>query len=568
MLQIGSVIDGKYKILNEVGRGGMSIVYMAINERANKTWAIKEVRRDGVQDYEVVKQGLIVETDLLKRLDHPNLPSIIDVIEDQDTFLIVMDYIEGKSLDKVLREHGPQDQELVVKWARQICDVLGYLHSRKPPIIYRDMKPSNVMLKPDGNIVVFDFGIAREFKEGRVADTTCLGTRGYAAPEQYGGRGQTDPRTDIYCLGATMYHLLTGHNPSEPPYEIYPIRHWNPALSSGLEEIILRCTQQNPSDRFQSCAELMYALDHYSELDYDYRKRQNRRWVSFLATMGLTAACAAGAAGFYTAETTLKASSYDQYMLNAVSAADTEERFASYMNAIELEPEDEEAYLGILQNCFLEDGEFVGDEQKQFMEMLGTGPQGGRTHEDSLRSNAEGYARFSYEAAMAYFYYNTEGSKNSAIKWLSIAQEAESLTEQQRERASLLFQIASYYNDLGAMNLAGDSQVSYADYWRDMVEVTAGNLVERDNAMTALVMYGEMLNLISTNSTELRDEGISREELLDEIAYIRERLENDIVIEDSNRAQLSGKFEEVMEAAETAQKRVETVYAVIGGGEA
>ncbi len=106
MLQIGSVIDGKYKILNEVGRGGMSIVYMAINERANKTWAIKEVRRDGVQDYEVVKQGLIVETDLLKRLDHPNLPSIIDVIEDQDTFLIVMDYIEGKSLDKVLREHG------------------------------------------------------------------------------------------------------------------------------------------------------------------------------------------------------------------------------------------------------------------------------------------------------------------------------------------------------------------------------------------------------------------------------------------------------------------------------
>ena len=100
------------------------------------------------------------------------------------------------------------------------------------------------------------------------------------------------------------------------------------------------------------------------------------------------------------------------------------------------------------------------------------------------------------------------------------------------------------------------------------MEVTAGNLVERDNAMTALVMYGEMLNLISTNSTELRDEGISREELLDEIAYIRERLENDIVIEDSNRAQLSGKFEEVMEAAETAQKRVETVYAVIGGGEA
>lgn len=149
MLEIGSLVDGKYKILNVVGKGGMSVVYLAMNERANKQWAIKEVRKDGVQDFEVVKQNLIVETDILKNLNHPNLPSIIDVIDREDSFLIVMDYIEGKALSDVLKEYGAQPQEYVIEWAKQLCDVLGYLHSRVPPIIYRDMKPSNVMLKPE-----------------------------------------------------------------------------------------------------------------------------------------------------------------------------------------------------------------------------------------------------------------------------------------------------------------------------------------------------------------------------------------------------------------------------------
>ena len=221
MLEIGSIIDGKYKILNKIGQGGMSVVYLAMNERANKQWAIKEVRKDGVKDYEVVRQGLIAETDILKRLNHPHLPSIIDVIDRDDTFLIVMDYIEGKALDYWLKKEGAQPQERVVEWAKQICDVFGYLHSRKPPIIYRDLKPANVMLKPDGQIMIIDFGTAREFKETSIEDTSCLGTQGYAAPEQYGGHGQTDARTDIYTLGATMYHLLTGHNPSLPPYEMY-----------------------------------------------------------------------------------------------------------------------------------------------------------------------------------------------------------------------------------------------------------------------------------------------------------------------------------------------------------
>lgn len=136
-----------------------------------------------------------------------------DVLEYKDIFLIVMDYIEGRPLSLTLQEQGAQSQEVVVAWAKQLCDVLEYLHSRKPPIIYRDMKPANIMLRPDGRVMLIDFGTAREYKEEHVEDTICLGTVGYAAPEQFGGNGQTDARTDIFCLGRTLYHLLTGHKP-------------------------------------------------------------------------------------------------------------------------------------------------------------------------------------------------------------------------------------------------------------------------------------------------------------------------------------------------------------------
>ena len=283
MLQIGSVLDGKYKILQEIGHGGMSVVYLALNERANKTWAVKEVRKDGGNDKSVVSQGLVAETEMLKKLSHPNLPSIIDVIDKDDSFIIVMDYIEGGSLQKRLEKMGPQNADDVVKWSLQLADVLGYLHSRKPPIIYRDMKPSNVMLKPDGNVCLIDFGTAREYKQTSSGDTTWLGTRGYAAPEQFGGHGQTDARTDIYTLGATMYHLLTGYSPADTQFIIYPISRFRPELAgTGIEKIVAKCCQPDPKDRYQSCAELTYALEHVHDEDDTVRKSRNRKWYSFL----------------------------------------------------------------------------------------------------------------------------------------------------------------------------------------------------------------------------------------------------------------------------------------------
>lgn len=293
MMRAGTVIGGKYEILKKIGQGGMSIVYVAMDTRLNKQWAVKEIKKSKNQDTKTLLRSLQREANILKMVDHPVLPRIVDIINYKGTIFVVMDYIEGRTLSEVLKKEGPQPQDKVVEWAKDLCKALDYLHSMNPPIIYRDMKPSNIMVKPDGKVKLIDFGTAKEFDVESLADTTALGTRGYAAPEQFGdakGRGihKTDARTDIYSLGATLYHVLTGRNPSEPPYVIKPIREWNPLLSGGLEKLIIKCTMADPQDRYQNCTELLYALEHYEELDDAFRKESFRKMRSFFVSAVIT----------------------------------------------------------------------------------------------------------------------------------------------------------------------------------------------------------------------------------------------------------------------------------------
>lgn len=533
MLEIGSIIDGKYKILNKIGQGGMSVVYLAMNERANKQWAIKEVRKDGVKDYDVVCQGLIAETDILKRLNHPHLPSIIDVIDRDDTFLIVMDYIEGKSLDHWLKKDGAQPQEKVVEWAKQICDVLGYLHSRKPPIIYRDLKPANVMLKPDGQIMIIDFGTAREFKETSIEDTSCLGTQGYAAPEQYGGHGQTDARTDIYTLGATMYHLLTGHNPSLPPYEMYPIRRWNPALSSGLEKIVLKCTQRNPNDRYQNCAELMYALEHYGELDSAYRRKQSIKWKSFVASCALTVVSLAGSIGFKVAESKTIKNSYDGYISEATKVTTQEERADYYEKAIKIDPEREEGYLELLDlfvyGADKNERDFNRDETAEMTAILGYKGTGNRTNESYFERNKEGYDEFAFRMGVYYFYYYEGGGsagKSMAQPWFEKAQKGTTLDADKLQLAERFAKISGYYASLDSSDETGyGSSASYGDYWTDLTNLTDGDISKVVNTKTAVAIYEELIARINENAVDFKRAGVTKDQMMDKLSNTKTRLE-------------------------------------------
>lgn len=267
MEEVGTVIDNKYEIIELIGQGGMSEVYLVMDNHLNIPLTAKKLRKNADdKDNKVIVQSAIAEANLIKRINHPAIVRIYDIINNYDAVYIIEEYIKGETLGKILDEHGAQSQELVIEWGIQLCDALSYLHALEPAIIYRDMKPANIILTPSRNIKLIDFGIAREYKPNNIADTSALGTVGYAAPEQYGGKGQTDVRTDIYCLGVTLYHLVTGQNPCEPPYEIYPIRQWNPQLSADLERIIVKCTQRDPDSRYQNCGELMNELNHCAEL--------------------------------------------------------------------------------------------------------------------------------------------------------------------------------------------------------------------------------------------------------------------------------------------------------------
>lgn len=527
MLEIGSIIDGKYKVLNKIGQGGMSVVYLAMNEKANKQWAIKEIRKDGKQDIEVVKQNLIAETDILKKLNHPNLPSIIDVIDADDTLLIVMDYIEGNSLSSALKEFGAQPQEYVIEWAKQLCDVLGYLHSRKPPIIYRDLKPSNIMLQPNGQICLIDFGTAKEFVNDNVEETSCLGTRGFAAPEQYGGKGRTDARTDIYCLGATLYNLVTGKSPAEPPYEMKPIRMWNPALSSGLEEIILKCTQQDPAQRYQSCGEIMYDLEHYQELDDEYRNKRKHRFAGFVTTVVMAVIMFVVAGFALYKEKSIKIDTYQSFIEQAGNTDVESDIVSNYKKAIELDPTNEEAYIKLLKYYLENDndnGILSNDESKQLIEILNTKSSGNKTNEESLQTNVSGYSEFAYEMGKAYWY-NYGSTDSEAIGQASLATrwfgKVELLKDESNkneyENAKIYAKIGEYYAKLGTIDKAGDATVSYSDYWNDLVALYEE---PTDNQITRLYMMRSILCAFHSYTKEFKEANISKNSMLEFTARI------------------------------------------------
>lgn len=284
-----STFNDTYEIKSVIGEGGMSTVYLAEHKRLHTRWAVKQVAKQ----QQSARFDFLAESNILKRLQHPMLPRIVDIFEDEQYIYIVEDFVEGVTLEHKLREVGRIDEKTGLQWLRDLCGAFQYLHGQTPhPIIYRDMKPANVMIQPDGKLKIIDFGIAREYKQESNADTTYIGTRGYAAPEQF-GTAQTDARTDIYALGVTMYHALTGKSPYEPPYEFVPARQLNPTLSHGTEYILNKCVRAEPVDRYQSVDELLDDLDHIYKFDKAWKKVQTVKRVRVVTIVALLAVSAA-----------------------------------------------------------------------------------------------------------------------------------------------------------------------------------------------------------------------------------------------------------------------------------
>jgi outer membrane protein assembly factor BamB/tRNA A-37 threonylcarbamoyl transferase component Bud32 len=266
-LQPGDTLQGRYQIVGTLGSGGFSSVYKARDMRfpnVTKLCAVKEmvISSPDPQLRELTIKSFEREASMLAMLDHPAIPDISDYFTEEDRSYLVLDLIRGKDLDQWLEETTELlDPVLLVEWAIQLCDALDHLHNQKPqPIVFRDVKPTNIMLDQYGRIVLIDFGIAKVFEMGDKG--TMIGTEGYSPPEQY--RGRAEPAGDIYALGATLHHLLTRQDPRlEPPFTFNerPIAKVNPKVSPQLEAIIMRCVSYDPMDRYPNARALKEALE-------------------------------------------------------------------------------------------------------------------------------------------------------------------------------------------------------------------------------------------------------------------------------------------------------------------
>jgi serine/threonine protein kinase len=249
-----------YMIEQVIGRGGMGAVYRVKRMADNSTWALKEMRPFANTPQEEIEENTRLfkqEVQLMRVLDHPNLLTIAESFEYDQRPMMVMEFVPGKTLEDRMRDMNvPMLEQQVIAYGIQLCRVLHYLHSQEPPIIYRDLKPPNIMIRPDGILKLIDFGVARTYKKRQSKDTIAMGSAGYAPPEQY-GKGQTDARSDIYALGATMLHLLT----NLPPVPLQPpkpgkIRELNHSVSETTEQVIIKAMSIHREERYRSCEEM------------------------------------------------------------------------------------------------------------------------------------------------------------------------------------------------------------------------------------------------------------------------------------------------------------------------
>jgi len=257
-----TVLQGRYQITKRIGQGGMGAIYLADDLRFSQRVAVVKEMLDHFTDPEqrrLATTNFDREAEMLANLKHMGIPEVYDRFTEGNRHYLVMEYINGADLEQrwLDQDSGPFEEQSVLDWAIQICEILHYLHNLNPPIVYRDMKPANLILNEQGRIYVVDFGIARHFNPTKKG--TMIGTQGYAPPEQY--RGQVEPRSDLYALAATMHHLLTGRDPqAEAPFSFPPLRELNPQISVQTEKLIIRCLSMEPEARYRDAKDMIEGL--------------------------------------------------------------------------------------------------------------------------------------------------------------------------------------------------------------------------------------------------------------------------------------------------------------------
>jgi serine/threonine-protein kinase len=380
--------------------------------------------------------------------------------------------------------------------------------------------------------------------------------------------GQTDARTDIYCLGATLYHLVTGKNPCEPPYEIRPIREINPNLSSGLERIILKCTQRDPNDRYQSAAELMYALEHYEEVDDSYRKKQKRKLALFLAPVVLALLFAGASVWGYLSAEKQRTADYDFILAEAANESDPTTALNRYYEAITTDPTRTDAYLGNddfsgMIDYLTRDGELTVSESSWLSRLKAGLDQKGSSGysstvdvlEELRAADPSGYEQVCYEIGEAYlFYYSVPVEKDryaAAATWFQYAKEGYPIADMYCQISACLQNIAKYEKAEQHAKLYEE----YQSLWSQILKLkTDANDFDDD---LKLRIWNEITNMIQNNAKAFCEVTPPEEILaaIDEISADSEKITNTFLEKSVStlRQNIAATTNKILSYAETAE---------------
>lgn len=537
-LREGDIVDGSWEVIKQIGQGGSGTVYLVRDIELNRLLALKEVPVRNTDQGKRQAKAVVAEVSLLKSLSHPSIPRILKMTHDEHSILIIMDYIEGYSLRSLIAKKNYIEEALIVKWGLALCDTLKYLHNRNPKVIYRDLKPHNVMLSNENHLFLMDFGISREVgpdfdysKEDRV------GTKGYAAPEMRAKNAWFDERSDIYALGRTLYFLATRNSPSleklpngqELP--ILPIRQYDASRSVGLEKIIEKATAYKPTDRYQSVEEMIYDLKNIDKMSEGYIRKIKRRATTIYSLFGtlILGLFLLGSGALYSQMATTDA--YNQ----AISKGKTSQDLDSLVSASKIMPGEVEPYLEMVK-IYRSNGHFTSEDEFQLLSAL-------QSNLPSLKGK-EGAGDLLYQVGQLYWFYYPQNGQTKSVSWFEQAKDF-GVSEKNQHLLSIYLELGTFKKGILSSITDHSDNGMYRTYWNALNDLSTEM---GDDSQLQLTYLQSVFDVIDSYSGGLKSDGLT----LDELKVVFDK-----AVDLLNS--YSGKTDAQMKAKTELQSRVETV---------
>lgn len=481
----GSVYKNRYKVINTLHTKGMSFVYTVFDMKLEKLVCLKEVVKAQAGRDAVNLDSVRRETKLLRSLNHPGIPRILDVEETDERYSILMDLVTGYSLEELYRRRPEMfTQDFVVSKMSQLALILGYLHKLPEPIFYRDLKTGNIMLQ-DGNVRLLDFGISERLTPTNKYIQQPLGSRGYAAPEQAKVGVAYDLRSDIYSFGVTMYVLLEGSLPESTPCRP---QH----ASQGIQTIVERCTQLDPDERFQSMPEVFTALQNIDLYDSRVLSASKRKIRTFYASV-LASVLLLGVSGSaYALGMYGDSVSYQ----SLVAVAQKENTIPAYVRAIDKRPYDIDTYFQVVDLIKSGDGVFSSEEEQQFLPTL-------TEYINEIKQSPK-YPELAYKVGELYWFFFQDDAKASgkllSIPWFSDAVDGGYNSEQ----AKIFYNLGAFYRDISSAVQTSSDTGMYRAYWNGLTSLD----ITGSGEVVTLQLYNNLADFIYTYTYRLQTDGV------------------------------------------------------------